>query len=478
MNVIDFLKKIQFLVFSFGCYFVVIETHAQDSVRFSYLEFMEQVMLYHPIMRQANLLPESARAQLQEARGNFDPKIASDLNQKYYKDKHYFRIIQNQIKVPTRLGGIEFAGGYDLSEGDYLSPENTLPTNGLAYAGVSVPIGQGLWIDERRAALQQAKVFQKQTEAEQKLLILNNLNQAGKFYLDWMESYYQQQIAQDAVRLAQIRLDGMREGFRVGNDAAIDTTEALIELQTRQLTLLEAQNDFQMNSQKLSVFLWDKNGVPIEFAQVPMPDAPDDFEYSHLISQTQLDSIIENLHLHPKILKYQYKLQTLDIDRRFYTDKFKPKVKVKYHHLFQEINAEKDAPTTPTTNNFKWGFQFDYPILLRKERGKLNKTKVKISSTELELQYERQSLIAKLQNYQNKLNILAEQIVLYQDAVRNYDRLVAGENVKFNMGESYLFLVNKREVKQVEARLKLLSLKVKYQKIWLDFYEASGDIPL
>jgi len=449
---------------------------AQDSLRFSYLDFMEQVVSFHPVVKQANLLTQTAKAKLQKARGGFDPKIHSNLNQKYYQDKNYFRIIQNQLKVPTRLGGIEFQGGYDYAEGNYLNPENKVPKKGLTYAGVSVPLGQGFLIDRRRADLQQAKIFTKQIKAEQKILINSILREAGHFYQDWLEAYYQQKIAQEAVDLAQIRMDGIREGFLVGNNAAIDTTEALIQLQTRRLSQIEAQNKFQNSTQKLSVFLWDKSGLPLTFETMPMPDSLETFQYENLISIADLDGILENLNAHPKILKYKYKIEKLQVERRFKADKLKPKLKVKYNYLLPEKGKETEI--APTTNNFKWGFQLDYPLFLRSERGGLNEAKVKISSSEYELQYERQLLITKLQNYQNKLQGLAQQIALYENTVQNYNRLVDGENEKFRVGESYLFLVNKREMKRVEAQLKLLSLKVKFQKSLLNFYEASGEIPI
>jgi len=276
--------------------------------------------------------------------------------------------------------------------------------------------------------------------------------------------------------LAQIRMDGIREGFLVGNNAAIDTTEALIQLQTRQLFQIEAQNKFQNSTQKLSVFLWDKSGLPLTFETVPMPNSLETFQYENLISITDLDGILENLNTHPKILKYKYKIEKLQVERRFKADKLKPKLKVKYNYLVPEKGKETEI--APTTNNFKWGFQLDYPLFLRSERGSLNETKVKISSSEYELQYEKQLLITKLQNYQNKLQGLAQQIALYENTVQNYNRLVDGENEKFRVGESYLFLVNKREMKRVEAQLKLLSLKVKFQKSLLNFYEASGEIPI
>jgi hypothetical protein len=41
---------------------------------------------------------------------------------------------------------------------DYLNPENTVPNAGLTSLGISVPLGQGLFINQRMADLRKAKM--------------------------------------------------------------------------------------------------------------------------------------------------------------------------------------------------------------------------------------------------------------------------------------------------------------------------------
>ena len=44
---------------------------------------------WHPVVRQADLLPVTARAELRQARGQFDPKLESDLARKVFGGKEY-----------------------------------------------------------------------------------------------------------------------------------------------------------------------------------------------------------------------------------------------------------------------------------------------------------------------------------------------------------------------------------------------------
>ena len=49
-----------------------------------------------------------------------------------------------------------------------------------------------------------------------------------------------------------------------------------------------------------------------------------------------------------------------------------------------------------------------------------------------------------------------------QRMVENYERLLEGERIKFNNGESSIFLINSRENKRILAEIKLIELQAEY----------------
>jgi outer membrane protein TolC len=102
------------------------------------------------------------------------------------------------------------------------------------------------------------------------------------------------------------------------------------------------------------------------------------------------------------------------------------------------------------------------PLFLRKERGDLQITKLKIQETDLERRNKDLELKNKIRAYQTEIENLNVQIQLFRSAVQNYQRLLQGEKRKFEEGESSLFLVNTRETKYFEAKLKLNELRTKY----------------
>jgi outer membrane protein TolC len=132
--------------------------------------------------------------------------------------------------------------------------------------------------------------------------------------------------------------------------------------------------------------------------------------------------------------------------------------------------------TFPT--EYTWGLEFNFPLFLRKERGNIQLTRLKIRDTELGQQQKLLELQNKLRSYYNEQVNLIGQVDLYSDAVNNYERLLQGEQQKFDTGESSLFLINSREVSLFQAQLKLIELITKFNIADNGLIWASGTLYL
>lgn len=438
-------------------------------------QFFSWIREHHPLAQRAKLLDEQARQRLREARGGFDPKLFANKEQKFYETTNYFDVFRAGLKVPT-WWGIELKAQYDRANGTYLNPGLTVPDDGLGTVGVSVPIGQGLFIDKRRATLRQAQIFEQSNTAER----LNQLNDllffGAEAYAEWVKFYYQREVFRRAVDLAVVRFEGIVESFNQGDKAAVDTLEALIQLQARQLDLQETDLKFRNQTLELNNFLWEDN-QPLQLAAdfrpeeidsllTPIPFTLDEFEARMLDWR-------EN---HPLLQQYRFKLASLEVERRLKADKLKPKLRANYNFLTSKNSFAPQENIALAEESYKWGFNFSIPLFLRKERGGLGLTRVKIAQTEYDFMLKEQELYNKWQSYFNDIRTLRSQIELYTDAVANYQRLTDAEIIKFRNGESSLFLINSRERKQIEAENKLISLKSKYFKTWIALYWVGGEL--
>jgi outer membrane protein TolC len=84
----------------------------------------------------------------------------------------------------------------------------------------------------------------------------------------------------------------------------------------------------------------------------------------------------------------------------------------------------------------------------------------------------------KINNYYNEQDNFIAQIELYEGAVQNYNTLLEAEYIKFDLGESSIFLVNSREQKLIEAQLKLIELRGKFFKTRQKLEWAAGRLGL
>jgi outer membrane protein TolC len=433
-------------------------------------EFMVQVKEHHPLAMQADLSLGKGTAKLREARGGFDPKVFSEVSQKYISDKQYYSVINSGFKNPTRYG-VEVKGGYTENEGVFLNPQNNTPGAGLWYAGISVPVGQGLFIDKRRAALKKAQIYQESTIAERDLLYNELLYDAGKSYWSWFESYNTIGVYQNAFAIGQQRFEAVKQGALLGDKPTIDTVEASIQVQNRMLKLQEANLNYKNATAMLSVYLWVDGIVPLEVGESTNPINSE--ELGTVTATSDLILVLDSLtNSHPLLIQYQYKVAQLKIDKKWKQEQLKPQLNIKYNAINQPVG--NDAFANYNRNNYTWGVEFNMPIFLRKERGALALAKIKINAAELELVAKQAAIKFKAIAALNNLETTQQQLTLYARTVTDYSKLLNGERRMFDAGESSLFMVNSRESGFIKTQIKYIELLTKNHKASLEFIYAIG----
>uniref|UniRef100_UPI0025BAEFD4 TolC family protein n=2 Tax=unclassified Flavobacterium TaxID=196869 RepID=UPI0025BAEFD4 len=241
------------------------------SKELTYNEFLGYVKKYHPLVKNANLELSKAQANLMMARGGFDPKIEVDFSQKQFKDKEYYSILNSSFKIPTWYG-IELKAGFDNNEGVYLNPENTTPNQGLTSFGISVPLGQGLFINQRMADVRKAKIQVKLSESERKLQAVSILYDASLAYFNWKKNFEEMKLYEMYSKNAEIRLQGIKSLITQGDKPAIDSIEAGIIVKNRALSLEDSKLKLTKAKLELSNFMWLENNIPLEISDELVPE--------------------------------------------------------------------------------------------------------------------------------------------------------------------------------------------------------------
>ncbi|QMU28189.1 TolC family protein [Adhaeribacter radiodurans] len=441
----------------------------------TFAAFYDQIKANHPVVRQAALLPKQAQQELRIARGNFDPQAISYYDRKNFKNQLYYENWNSMVKVPLWFGA-DLKAGYERNKGVNVNPEEKTPASGLTYAGISLPIGQGWLIDQRRATLRQAQLLINAAEADKIKIINKLLLEASKDYWDWVLAYQRWQLYQTAYNLSEVRYRGVSERARYGDLAAIDTVEARVDLINRQQLLQQSLTEFQNSGLIVSNYLWTPDQNPVELVSSAVP-AFNESDLTLIPADTLQQLFRFAQENHPDLIKLGYKYKQLEIERRLAADKFKPKLNLEYNFLRQDFGLlVEQLNSTYFLNNYKLGVSFNYPLLLRSERGKWQLTRYKLTETDLALTQTQRDITTALQTTYNELQMLAAQIKTQETLVSQADILRRGEQTRFENGESSLFLVNTREMNVINQNVKFWELKTKYVKSIAFLYWSAGNM--
>ncbi|MDG1729210.1 MAG: TolC family protein [Algibacter sp.] len=433
---------------------------AQDSTSvISLSEYLGYVKAFHPIVKQANLVINESEAKLMKARGAFDPKLEVDYDRKKFKNTEYFDRLNASFKIPTWFG-VELKGNFEENTGDFLNPQAFVPEDGLYSAGVSVPVARGLLTNKRMAMLRQSRLFVKQAQVDRQLLVNNILFDATVSYFNWLKTYNEKRVYEDFLTNAEMRFNGIKKSFEVGDKPAIDTLEARITLNNRKLNLEKSRVKFIKSSLELSNYLWLNDNTPIEIQEGIVPDINTFTTIDLTLNTSDLDIESFDIESHPKLQSLDYKYRSLNIEKRLKLNNLLPQIDLQYNFLSQTPEVARSF----STSAYKSGVNISVPLFLRKERGDLKLAKIKLQNTQFDIQNTRVSLRNKIDGINQELDSYVLQNSLTETIVNDYSKMLSAEERKFFLGESSLFLVNSRESKLIDAKLKAIDIENSFFK--------------
>ncbi len=447
-----------------------------DTIKVFSLENLYASLLeFHPIVKQTKLLNEVAKQEIRMARGAFDPKVQAQLNVKEFDKKDYYNKVNTSLTIPTWFP-LDPKIGFEKNTGLFIDPENIVggsADNSQLMTGVSLPLGRGLFTDDRRAALKQAKLFTQMAAAEQIKLINKILLDAAKDYWQWYFSYYNYRLLNKNTLIAEEIFRRVKLDATYGEASTIDTVQAKIILQQRLVERQESLLEFLNTGIRISNYLWDSAGYPVQLSSAVAPVLVQD-DGQLLSVQTLEDLTLQAKQNHPELVKLRVKLNQLDIDKKLAQEYLKPRLDLNYNFINQPFRPSGEFQSFRFLNDYKFGLDFSMPILIRKERAKLAQTKLKIQSTQYEQTQAEREIINQVNAIFNQI-VNTSKILVHQTlVVENYDKILKAELFNLANGESDLFKINVQQEKLIQSQSKLLKLKAEYEKMKATIYWAAG----
>lgn len=473
-------KTIKLLLFCF-CFSFLNNLSAQENITdalpktFNINDLEDLLMANHPVVKQAQLLSETAKAEIAQARGKFDPLLKSEFRNKYFGNKDYFNNWSNELKIPLWLAGADLKIGYDRNVGAYTNPETATANAGLSAVGISIPLGQGLLIDSRRNTLKQAKAMLGYAEAEKVKQINSIWFTAVKDYWNWYYAYQQYQLINEGVQLADKRFKAIALQAQLGDKPAIDSVEAAITVQERQMQLAKLTVELQNSRLVLSNHIWNASQQPTELPNNAVPAnintkelSPDSVLLASLLALAK-----EN---HPELLKLQSKSLQLNIEESFRKEMLRPKLNISGTLISNRRSFSDNLPPYYDFNwsNRKLGLEFAFPLFLRAERGKLKEVRLKQDQLAYDQLLTGRNIRNDINSKFNDLTAYSNQLRLQGISINNQQKLLSGELQKFELGESTLFIINTRESKLIDMKMKREDLIASYNKALAELYYKAG----
>ena len=173
----------------------------------------------------------------------------------------------------------------------------------------------------------------------------------------------------------------------------------------------------------------------------------------------------------PDIKNLDWDLQQKQLDLRLQKWNMLPKFDLNYQQLFTGRYGGYDIGS-----DRRFGFNVSAPLFLRKERGAYQVSKFTYLQKSQMFQF-------KVTEADLKIRALFQQGMVYRDVYNHlknvengYLKLFEMEREKFDSGDGTIFLLNTRENRYLNARIKTIEQKAKYIHTLVDYLRATGKI--
>lgn len=426
------------------------------------------VIASYPLLQAAMFGRNIAHGDLLAANGEFDLKLKADtLNMPLGFYENYRQSVG--AEQPLFSGGSVFAG-YRLGTGNFpvWYGDRVTKLGGEFKAGAILPLAQNRNIDDRRAALWRSGYGVQAVEPEIHAQLIEFIRSASITYWNWVAAGQNVRIAEELLKNAIDRIEGLRQRVEEGDLAPIEVTDNQRLIVSRRAKLIDARRKFQQSTYKLSLFLRDESGQPrvIDAARLPEMFPPEDDPTLRSLEQDIQSAVASR----PELRALAIFREQLQIDLAAAQNLRLPQVDA-------VIVGSQDVghPADPKKNDkgpfeLEGGLIASVPLQRRKALGKAQAVEGKLAQLQAKTQFTQDKIVAEVNSASVALHAAFQQLDQARQALDLARQMEAAERRKFDLGDSNLLLVNLREqatadaaVTEVEAQLNYFDAQADYR---------------
>ncbi|MBY0549522.1 MAG: TolC family protein [Candidatus Obscuribacterales bacterium] len=429
----------------------------RDELQFE--PFLASVDAFYPQLDAADSRRRIASARRLEVQGAFDPVLTTldgfTLMQNTSKFATRKRVVFNQpgLEIPFR-SGVRILSTYRYNPRSAQS--NFIETGyGGEYAGgVGVPLLRGLIVNERETNEKVAKIEEPVATQTFSLTRLDILLRASLSYWNWVGAQRKLEVTRKLVQLSELLVAVAGKRAQAGDLPRIDVTEAEEDIQRRKADQIAADLDFKRATFELSVYLFDNNRRPCPY--LSETNVPPQWPLPQQFTVEQTEACVA------KAIARRPELKRIGLQR----NQARLRLKLAKNDLLPQADAlytqGYDTGQSGIGNVYRMQVNFSEPLFLRGARGRMKANEFNIDALNSEEIAERQRLVAEVMTAAAAINAAHQRYLAVQLQTVKANEVYQGEQRRFSMGDSTVFLVTQRERQLFDARINLINTQVEY----------------
>lgn len=388
-------------------------------------------------------------AKSQEALGAFDLKLEGEAklrgNGLYNGDHATGRFVKPLGPLNTKV-----YSGYRIGRGNFPIYDDELPTKdgGEVSLGIIFSLLRNREIDERRFKLSDTSLAQQLAGIDYQITKLSTQLKAQHAYAEWLAAGLTFRVYEDLLVLAQDRQKNLLTRIKAGDASQIMATENEQNLVKRRALLNDARRDFIKCSNNLSLFWRNKQGEPLIAVT---GNVPRKFPRTVIPTRQNVQADINRIISDRPELKYiQLAMKQQQLRQRLGENNLLPDLDVGFELAKDQGRGLQRLEGVETIGMVK----FSVPLQRNLGQGQVIQAQAQARQLKHKERLTTDMLRAEMYNLAADLEITGENLVLSDKEVMLAMKMQDAERRLLNNGISNLFLVNSREEKAAEARIK------------------------
>ncbi len=428
---------------------------------------------HYPKLLQGKVEIDKAEAKTLEAQGAFDPVMQSVNEYKRIQDitktGEFKNAVHNEARVilPTR-SGIQLFAEYRVNPNDASSPILQTGRSGEYSGGAIIPLLRNFIVNPERAKEQKTKLGQPLAGVNLNLSRMNILYEASVAYWNWRVAHRKLEVINELLKLSIDRESLVRRRVNDGDLPALMIAEAEKEIRRRRGLALKLEREIASYGFKLSLYLWsNRNDSPPILTQDNLSNLQ--IDPARLEESAIEAGIARALAVRPELAAIAIQREILNVDLKVAKNMMLPKVDLIYRQGY-------DTGVNGIRNVFTGGVKMSVPLRQRKARGLIRQAKLDLTKLDLEEQLLKRKITLEVKDSASELNAAYDRFVQAGEELERARAVESGERQRFSLGDSSLFLVNRRERDRAETQEKRIDMLGQYLKALAAFQTVTGEI--